>query len=344
MEKELKKRTPFSSKLLAEETKKGGIEKRLARYDLAKRRTEAVRSHINNLINTGVSSGSPSSSIRSLRWLSRQLADCGSFLLFRHFIQLDLYRLRGGCTCKRHLLCVLCAIRRAAKYLASYKQKVEQVLKERPDLNLCMITLTVKNGDDLGERYHHLQASLKRLIENRRKLRAGSRAAYTVFSMVEGAVYAMETTNNGQGWHPHCHMLALVPHGVDLGEMKETAPGHHDLVRWGDFQKSLIDEWEAITGDSKIVDVRPVYGKESAEESFYEVFKYALKLGDMTVERQWEAYEVLGGKRLIGSLGLLRGVEIPEDLNDEIEAELELEPFVDLLYVWHERNGYKKLD
>ena len=51
-----------------------------------------------------------------------------------------------------------------------------------------------------------------------------------------GIVYAVEITNKGRGWHPHIHMVALVDDWID--------------------GKKLSQQWEAITGDSKIVDVR----------------------------------------------------------------------------------------
>ena len=48
----------------------------------------------------------------------------------------------------------------------------------------------------------------------------------------------------------------------------------------------LSQQWEAITGDSKIVDVRrlkPSKGtKDDYMEAFIEVFKYALKFSEMS--------------------------------------------------------------
>ena len=41
-----------------------------------------------------------------------------------------------------------------------------------------------------------------------------------------------------------------------------------------------------------------------------EVCKYALKFGDLSVEKTWEAFKVLKGKRLTGAFGLLWGVKI----------------------------------
>ena len=40
-----------------------------------------------------------------------------------------------------------------------------------------------------------------------------------------------------------------------------------------------------------------------------EVCKYALKFGDLSVEKTWEAFKILKGRRLTGSFGLFMGCQ-----------------------------------
>ena len=49
-----------------------------------------------------------------------------------------------------------------------------------------------------------------------------------------------------------------------------------------------------------------------------EVCAYVLKFGDLSVEKTWEAFKVLKGKRLTGSFGLLWGVKVPETMTDDM--------------------------
>jgi hypothetical protein len=98
----------------------------------------------------------------------------------------------------------------------------------------------------------------------------------------------------------------------------------------------LSREWHDITGDSFIVDVRPIDQGDPAS-GFLEVFKYALKFSDMEPADTWEAFGVLAGRRLVGSAGLFRGIEIPEQLTDEPLDDL---PFVELLYRYLRGSGY----
>ena len=62
-----------------------------------------------------------------------------------------------------------------------------------------------------------------------------------------------------------------------------------------------------------------------------EVCKYALKFGDLSVEKTWEAFKILKGKRLTGSFGLLWGVKIPETMTDDLPDDKTL-PFTEMLY------------
>jgi hypothetical protein len=82
-----------------------------------------------------------------------------------------------------------------------------------------------------------------------------------------------------------------------------------------------------------VVDVRRArkekghgYSKAAAE-----VCKYALKFGDLSVQKTWEAFKVLKGKRLTGSFGLLWGVKIPDTMTDDMPDEKDL-PYLEMLY------------
>jgi hypothetical protein len=244
--------------------------------------------------------------------LARKVAGCGDYLLFRHYYTVDEVRLHHAYLCKKHLLCPLCAIRRGSKALATYLPRYETVRGMTPALRPFLVTLTVKDGENLGERFAHLQRSQRQLWMRKHRQRG------SVLDGVEAAVWSYEV-KRGQGsglWHPHLHMVALA----------EEAP---DAFR-------LSEEWHAITGDSFIVDVRPI-DLENPASGFLEVFKYALKFSDMEPADTYAAFLVLKCRRLIGSAGLFRGLEIPEQLTDEPLDDL---PFVEMLYAYLRGSGY----
>ncbi|MBK3474452.1 protein rep, partial [Pseudomonas carnis] len=222
------KKTPVNSTNLAGGEFTGADEARLlgeriARYGVAHARSQAMLRHLRE---------APSQATIKA---ATGLASCGNYLHFREYFTVGKVRLHSATFCKQHLVCPLCAIRRGAKALGAYLSRWQVIQTERPDLRPYLLTLTVRNGPDLAERQAHLSHSLKRLMHHRRDFNAGTRGApWTELCRAEGAVYTLELTNKGKGWHPHCHMIILAT----------SQPSQTDLSA----------EWHKITGDSMVVD------------------------------------------------------------------------------------------
>jgi hypothetical protein len=111
---------------------------------------------------------------------------------------------------------------------------------------------------------------------------------------------------------------------------------HHDID-----QVLLAQEWHSITGDSWVVDVRPLQNPDHAADDFVEVFKYAVKFGDLSLADNWEAYQVLKGRRLLFSAGLFWGLKVPDEWMDE---PLEGLPFFRMMYRHFGKSGYVQTD
>jgi len=235
-----------------------------------------------------------------------KVKSCGDYLIFRHYFTVDRVKLHGASLCRKHLLCPLCAIRRGAKSLAAYLQKWETIKAENPALNAYLVTLTVKDGEDLKERFNHLQKSQKELWKRKSRIYA------TALDGVVGAVWSYEVKRgkNSGSWHPHLHMIALAENPPD--------------------QAALSAEWLNITGDSFIVDVRPI-SQEDPASGFIEVFKYAVKFSDQPPADTVHAWVLLAGKRLLQPSGCFVGVEVSENLLDDSEG-FEGLPYVALFY------------
>ena len=181
-----------------------------------------------------------------------------------------------------------------------------------------MVTLTVKDGPDLEERFKHLHKAQHELWKRRLRRRGSA------FDGVEGAVWSYEFKRgkNSGLWHPHLHMIALAENMPDAAQ--------------------LAAEWRNITGDSYIVDVRPI-SQDDPASGFVEVFKYAVKFSDQPKEDTIHAFEVLKGKRLLASAGCFRGVKEPTNLGDETE-DLDGLPYVRLFYRYYTVSGGYSLE
>lgn len=151
-----------------------------------------------------------------------------------------------------------------------------------------MITLTLLHSDD------PLSIQITRLYDCFRKLR---RRAYFQ-RLITGGVWFFQVRFNKQTeqWHPHIHCLVA-----------------------GQFlpQARLKSLWHKITGDSYVVDIRPVRDVESCAN---EVARYATSPGDITtvsLGRAIEIYDSTKHRRICGSWGSARSLILkPTPLED----------------------------
>ena len=305
--RETQSKKPLDTINLAGEVTKGfdetdKLNTRLDRYSKAKHRALENLNYLNAV--------NPPSPITAVRYekAAALLASCGNYLLFRDYYTVGKVRLHSASFCKQHLICPLCAIRRGAKSLKAYSDRFKLLNAQNPSWRLSMITLTVKNGDDLAERFQHLQKAVQRIFKHRRKaLNEGK--SRTEWRKVHGYVGTYEFTNKGNGWHPHAHIMCLHSETFDY--------------------KALKAEWLEITGDSHVLNVTAAKHPKEPELDFLEVFKYAVKFSDLSPEDNIRAWEILQGRRLLFSGGAFRGVVVPDDLADEDLDDL---PYIELLY------------
>lgn len=226
----------------------------------------------------------------------QKVKQCASWLHMREWINYGEARLVNANFCKKHVVCPACAWRRSVKLIAKYTEKAETLQKLTSGLTPVMITIGVRNGDDLIERLDHLKASLKRLTAAQRKGKSESgRHERIEWNKVEGSVRAIEVTNTGNGWHPHAHVFALVSDFID--------------------RRKLSLEWLRFTQDSYIVDVREC--KNGIIAGMCEVLKYTTKTADLTHGQLFELFEALKASRLVDAYGILRGFADTGDIDQD---------------------------
>jgi hypothetical protein len=169
------------------------------------------------------------------------------------------------------------------------------------DKRIRFITLTLHHRDQ------DLHLSLKQLQSYFSRLRN------TVFwrsVVTAGAAFLeIKRSSNTRGWHPHLHIVVegkYVPHAI------------------------LKAIWHRITGDSYIVDVRPV---RSTGELIRYVTKYVSKPLDNSIfestETTEQAIRAMHGKRTCTTFGTWRGRNLTIE-SDETEW-LSVAPLAELL-------------
>ena len=302
------------------------LPERLARFGPAKKRALLMGDYLGELAGLGDLLPAELGSRIDVEKRADKLARCGCWLKFRDYFTVGQTRLVDGRFCCQPLLCPLCAIRRGSKLLRAYVEKLATVLHEASSCGVWLVSLTVKNGPDLGERFQHLRGSLLRLMERRRLYLNRKSGRWTEAARAHAGVGFLEFkrgTGSSQ-WHPHYHGAWVCSSGFPPDA------------------QALSAEWHELTGDSFIIDVRPFESMRRLDLApvtswaqllagdFVELAKYALKFSELTTADNWQAFRVLGGRRLVDAFGWLRGVELDPSMTDEDVTEGDL-PYYEIL-------------
>jgi hypothetical protein len=286
------------------------------------------------------------------------LSVCASLLIFHHYYRIGKVLLRGGITCKQHLLCAPCALRRSASYAKAYFRAVQHLLKEHPDWAPVLVTKTIRNHSDLGSLYQEFTKAHAKLILRRRhalqakKIRLKNPTIYSAFLGGVGS-YEYKRGAFSKLWHPHSHELAFIRLADwQITPTKELRWRKIDEKRqeveetvWKplEIESRLREEWKQLTGGSWVCDVRMVawsdQGLTQNDDELFgavaEVMGYCLKMQDIAAEDQVEAYRLLRRRRLTYTYGALRNVELPDEAVDADDIpDSELNEWVELIYCW----------
>jgi hypothetical protein len=252
-----------------------------------------------------------------------RLFSCGSWLMFREFIETGESRVINAALCKLPFLCEICAVRRAAKLFAASIPKVQSMLRKHPELHPVMITFGLKTGPDLAEQFDRFAKARNAMSAACRKVKSAKchHNKPLEFSKVKAQIRSIElkrAAGDATHWNVHCHIFALLSDWIDHAKFSE--------------------EWKRFTGDSFIVDLRSIYEKGGEEtdpvgSALAEVIKYPLKFADLLPCDAWEAHDTLKGRRMTDLLGLFRGI-LPGDISEDLPLADESGPYRDFVARW----------
>jgi plasmid rolling circle replication initiator protein Rep len=197
--------------------------------------------------------------VDELRRVKARMLDCGSFLHFvtgyRPASDQELKRLTHANFCKSRL-CPMCNWRRARKLAVQLEAVVAEYQRRNPDTALLLLTLTggrTVEAEGLGERVDRLQEAFKSLRNRKfwpRKVIAWFRA--------------LEVTVSEGRYHPHFHVLLIVPREVADKSSKEY------------LHKT---EWQAFWKDCLGLEYDPIVWIEHVRK-IKELTKYVTKPSD----------------------------------------------------------------
>jgi len=214
---------------------------------------------------------------------AERMATCGEF---RIFVDPCGHHRYGREQCE-HRICPRCARRRARRQVRAWEDAAKRVPKRR-GYRWRMVTLTLRVGSTQGRLFGleagtlDLRADVVRIKDCFAKLRRPWRREADGL----GGFYTVEVGDKVTGRNVHLHVLVYSP--------------------WID-QADLAEEWEQLTGDSRVVDVRAVRG--GIHGAMKEVAKYITKLNlHRDVDELVAIHLAMKGKATGRAFGLCHGM------------------------------------
>lgn len=270
---------PSHQGILLSNSRGDGVGPRVSRLENFKRRAREIASH-------GRSRGSAGEV-----WRVNRLDKCGTWVQLREFLKTGRARLAKSNFCGQDRLCPFCA---ASQMVRRVRKAVERLLVVGQGRIYAHLVFGLRDGPDLRERFEVLASAWGRMMERRRNARKGIRVTSEMEKTAGGVSQYEVHRGSGSGeWHPHVHALGVLD----------------DYLDWG----KLCKEWCAIVGDPaahcRIHEVGR--GEDDIERVLFEVLAYQLKFSRMTPADVWEAWELLRGRRLMRTWGVMRGTPEP---------------------------------
>ena len=250
---------------------------------------------------------------------AEKLNQCGGWLLFRDYTDLDVRKLAGGLFCQQRYLCPFCASRVSARRSTETYEAVAQLLAAHRHLGAYAVTLTMRSMEDRGEMVRKFWDSWSKLLARRRQ--ALNFRGQSVMGLMEGGFMSGEA-KLGKGGKPHYH-----GHGIFLADRK---------LRYKPVWQRLVREWAKLVGQSHAsVQFQPVVGLAGG---IREATKYAVKFSDTEFQDRIEWDRAIKGKKnTFAKFGLMRGLKVSNEVTDSLEG-LEFETFVDRLFSFNGMN------
>jgi len=201
------------------------------------------------------------------------LSNCRKFAMFvREKISGEVKVMSSACGDR---WCPMCAAAKAAYATDQTEEYIRSLDKPR------FLTLTLRHDpQDLKSQLNFLTDSFRRIRQR----------AFWKKNVTGGIWFLQAKRGSGTGcWHPHLHIL------IDGNYME---------------QKRLSDLWELVTFGSPVIDIRRIHDPAATARNVARYTARPASMADMSLADRIEVIESLKGKRLCGTFGNAKGVNL----------------------------------
>lgn len=236
----------------------------------------------------------------------QRIKECCNVVSFRRYLDSGNVQLSSASFCKYDRICIACATKRAMRMIKRFAQGVQNNNLHHKQRYYIVLTISHKAWDELQTLLDRLQHYKNKLARAYRNGKRPNQKNKSFFSQFDGMVMSIEVSHQwSNGWHPHINILACTDNNIQIDQK---------YCRW-QTNENLLQERKQITwGTSYIHNIRKIDVSKNhfTRSGIWEVFKYAIKFSDLTVEQLAEVMniQVINKYRFFATYGIFRGWKI----------------------------------
>lgn len=236
-----------------------------------------------------------------------RIKECCNVISFRRYLETGDVKLSSSTFCKYDRICIACATKRAMRMIKKFSLGIDQYKLWNKNRYYIVLTIQHKQTDTLEELLARLMKYKEQLARNYRNSKRSSQKNKSFFSQFDGMVISIEVAHKWTNWrHPHINILACTDNEIQIDSK---------FYRWT-TNDQLLNERKTITSWSYIHNIRKinVTTKHFSRSGVWEVFKYAIKFSDLTVEQlsQVMIAQDLHQYRFFATFGIFRWWKLDE--------------------------------
>ena len=210
----------------------------------------------------------------------QRITECCNLVKFRRYLETWDVQLVSSNFCKYDRICIACATKRAMRMIKKFKSWIESHDLYDKQRYYIVLTISHKESDELEDLMKRLQLYKTRLSKAYRNSKREKQKTKSFFAQFDWMVISIEIAHKWKSWwHPHINILACSDNDIPIESIYQ---------RWT-TNPELLEEWKKITDwTSYIHNIRKInvsWDKSFSRSWIWEVFKYAIKFSDLTVEQ-----------------------------------------------------------
>lgn len=237
-----------------------------------------------------------------------RIKECCNQVSFRRYLETGDIQMTWANFCKYDRICVACATKRAMRMIKTFSQWVEKHNLYDKKRYYIVLTISHTKHDTLSDLMDRLMLYKERLARAYRNSKRPWHKTKSFFHQFDGMIISIEIAHKWTNWrHPHINILACCDSHIPIESKYFRWCTNSDLLS----ERKTLTDWTSYIHNIRSIQVRKNHFSRSG---IGEVFKYAIKFSDLSMQQLAEVMSIQHFKqyRFFASYWMFRGWKLGE--------------------------------